>query len=50
MMNRHSICETPYRPMTLNRVDVECMELADAEQPYQVMAINARGKWSPGLA
>ena len=40
---------TPDHRITLERIDVECFKLNDAEQPYQVKAINARGKWSPGL-
>jgi hypothetical protein len=35
--------------MTLERIDVEAVTLADAEQPYQIKCIYAQGKWSPGL-
>ena len=40
---------TARKSMTLERIDVEAMTLADAEQPYQIKCIYARGKWSPGL-
>ena len=37
--------------VTLERIDVEALELADAWQPYTTRDItaNAPGKWSPGL-
>jgi len=35
--------------VTLERIDVEAIALADANQPYTVKAIYSRGKWSPGL-
>lgn len=37
------------KPVTLERIDVEAISLADANQPYTIKAINSRGKWSPGL-
>lgn len=38
-------------PLTLERIDVEALGLADAVQPYTVRQItaNAPGKWNPGL-
>ncbi len=40
---------TSGKPVTLERIDVDCLAMKDASQPYTVKAINARGKWSPGL-
>ena len=40
---------TAEKPVTLERIDVDVLTLADAEQPYQIKCIYARGKWSPGL-
>lgn len=40
---------TSARPLTLERIEVEAMTLADAHQPYTVHALNSQGKWSPGL-
>jgi hypothetical protein len=37
------------QPVTLERIDVDVIGAADAHQPYQIKAIYARGKWSPGL-
>lgn len=36
-------------PVTLERIDVDAISMADAEQPYKLKVIHARGKWSPGL-
>jgi len=38
-------------PITLERIDVEALELPDAYQPYTIRNItaNAPGRWSPGL-
>jgi hypothetical protein len=46
---RKSLEITPEAPVTLERIDVDAISMADAEQPYKLKAINARGKWSPGL-
>lgn len=46
---RKSLEITPEAAVTLERVDVDAISLADAEQPYTVKTIYARGKWSPGL-
>ena len=46
---RKRLVVTPEKPVTLERVDVDTLALKDAEQPYTVRAIYARGKWSPGL-
>ncbi len=35
--------------ITVERIDVDAMCFKDAEQPYQLKCIYARGKWSPGL-
>lgn len=35
--------------MTLERIDVDAICFKDADQPYQLKCIYARGKWSPGL-
>ena len=40
---------TAQKAVTLERIDVEAVTLADAEQPYRIKCIYARGKWSPGL-
>ena len=40
---------TSARPVTLERIDIDVIGIEDASQPYQTKAINARGKWSPGL-
>lgn len=40
---------TADRAVTLERIDVDVMTLKDADQPYQIKCIYARGKWSPGL-
>ena len=40
---------TPAKPVTVERFDIESIQLEDAHQPYTVRAIYARGKWSPGL-
>ncbi|MBT3379632.1 MAG: hypothetical protein HN742_19125 [Lentisphaerae bacterium] len=37
------------RELTLERINVESLALTGGHQPYTVRAINARGKWSPGL-
>jgi len=39
------------RTITLERVDVECLDLTDVYQPYTTRAITAHapGRWSPGL-
>lgn len=37
------------KDICLERIDVDVLEIDDAWQPYKVKAINARGKWSPGL-
>jgi hypothetical protein len=46
---RKSLEITPETPVTLERIDVDAIAMADAEQPYKLKAINASGKWSPGL-
>ena len=46
---RKHLIVTSARPVTLERIDVESITLADAHQPYTIKAIYARGKWSPGL-
>ncbi len=46
---RKQLIVTPGKTVTLERVDVESIAFADASQPYKIKAINARGKWSPGL-
>jgi hypothetical protein len=46
---RKSLEITPETPVTLERIDVDAISMADAEQPYKLKAINASGKWSPGL-
>lgn len=48
---RKRLTVTSAQPLTLERVDVEALGLADAYQPYTVREItaNAPGKWSPGL-
>ncbi|MDD2600314.1 MAG: hypothetical protein PHO37_13995 [Kiritimatiellae bacterium] len=40
---------TAANAVTLERVDVDAMCFKDADQPYQLKCIYARGKWSPGL-
>jgi hypothetical protein len=40
---------TSAKPVTLERIDIEAISIKDAVQPYKIRAINARGKWSPGL-
>ncbi|MCL3779912.1 hypothetical protein EMN47_05855 [Prolixibacteraceae bacterium JC049] len=41
----------PSSNVTLERIDVECVEIADLYQPYQMKQITAQGpaKWRPGL-
>lgn len=48
---RKRLTITCAEPVTLERIDVEALGLADAYQPYTVRDITARagGKWSPGL-
>jgi len=46
---RKHLIVTSARPVTLERIDVESVAMADAKQPYTIKAIYARGKWSPGL-
>jgi hypothetical protein len=46
---RKQLIITSGKPVTLERIDVESIALADASQPYKIKAIYARGKWSPGL-
>lgn len=46
---RKFLVVTSGRPITLERIDVDCLAMDDAQQPYQVKAMYARGKWSPGL-
>ncbi len=46
---RKALTVTSAKPVTLERIDVESIALADAHQPYTIKAIYARGKWSPGL-
>jgi len=46
---RKQLIVTSGRPVTLERIDVESIAMADASQPYKIKAIYARGKWSPGL-
>ncbi|MCX7007517.1 MAG: hypothetical protein NTY53_09775, partial [Kiritimatiellaeota bacterium] len=48
---RKRLTITSAQAVTLERVDVEALELADAWQPYTTRDItaNAPGKWSPGL-
>lgn len=46
---RKRLVVTSAKPVTLERIDVEALSLADAVQPYKVKCIYARGKWSPGL-
>ncbi len=46
---RKHLVITSGKPVTLERIDVDCIALPDAEQPYNIKAIYARGKWSPGL-
>jgi hypothetical protein len=48
---RKRLTITSAQPVTLERIDVEALELPDAYQPYTVRDItaNAPGKWSPGL-
>ncbi len=40
---------TSDRKVCLERVDVEALSFKDANQPYQIKQINARGGWRPGL-
>ncbi len=40
---------TSGEPIALERIDVEVMSMEDADQPYKIKCIYARGKWSPGL-
>ena len=40
---------TSAKPVTLERIDVDVVGAEDAYQPYQIKAMYARGKWSPGL-
>ena len=47
-MRKHLLV-TSAKAVTLERIDVESVAMADAHQPYKVRAIYARGKWSPGL-
>ncbi|MFT7632210.1 MAG: hypothetical protein ACI87E_003260, partial [Mariniblastus sp.] len=46
---RKHLVITSNKPVTLERIDVDCLAMVDAEQPYKIKAIYARGKWSPGL-
>ncbi|MHC5058807.1 MAG: hypothetical protein ACYTKD_29470 [Planctomycetota bacterium] len=46
---RKRLVVTSAKPVTLERIDVDSVAFEDAEQPYTVKAIYARGKWSPGL-
>ena len=48
---RKQLTVTSGKPVTLERIDVEALGLADVYQPYTVREItaNAPGKWSPGL-
>ena len=48
---RKRLTITSAQPVTLERVDVEALDMADAYQPYTTRDItaNAPGKWSPGL-
>lgn len=42
---------TSAKPLTLERIDVDLIKIADAYQPYQIKQIYAKGnsKWKPGL-
>lgn len=40
---------TSAKPVTIERIDLEALAVADAHQPYTLNAMNARGKWSVGL-
>jgi hypothetical protein len=46
---RKYLIVTSGKPITLERIDVDCLAMSDAQQPYQIGAMYARGKWSPGL-
>ncbi|MHC4251158.1 MAG: alpha-galactosidase, partial [Planctomycetota bacterium] len=46
---RKRLVVTSAKPVTLERIDVDSVAFDDAEQPYTIKAIYARGKWSPGL-
>jgi hypothetical protein len=46
---RKRLVITSAKPVTLERIDVEVVGMADAVQPYTLKCIYARGKWSPGL-
>ena len=49
-LNKYLIIHTN-RPVTLERIDIECISLEDIYQPYQMKQITAWGpsRWRPGL-